>query len=135
MAKCVELRVCRDSEYTRIPIISSLQKVLFKFFDRDFWFWISHRLWTWIRIFNVPGIFMCYKSLNVQHFFLPESISIITITMIIAFHLHQHATGANALPTPPTLPTRAHNPDRHATQVTHGSTKSMPFFKLEQKWS
>lgn len=60
-------------------------------------------------------------------------LSIITITMIIAFHLHQHATGANALPTPPTLPTRAHNPDRHATQVTHGSTKSMPFFKLEQK--
>ena len=36
LTKCLELWICRDSEYTRILNMQSVQNVLCKFFDRYF---------------------------------------------------------------------------------------------------
>ena len=57
---------------------------------------------------NLFGIFFhfCFKGKH-SSFFLRDSISVITITIIIACHLLYHATHASTLPTSPTVARKA----------------------------
>ena len=70
------------------------------------------------------GSFHFCKS---KHFFLQDSNSIITITIIIACNPRYHTTHPTHASTPPTQARHPRHPSKHAI---HTGTNSMPFLKL-----
>ena len=75
---------------------------------------------------SIWNIFNFFSKVNIQYFFLRDSISVITITIIIACQPCQYATHGNALPTPPMPPTLVPHPRKDTSHVAHTMPHTPP---------
>ena len=95
--------------------------------------------------------FIFVSKIDIQHFAVQDSISIISLMIIITYHhvttplthRRQHTIHTNTPPTLTTLHTLPTSPAptilarylcKHATHAIHASTSSGPFFKLVLKF-
>ena len=75
---------------------------------------------------SIWNIFNFFSKVNIQYFFLRDSISVITITIIIACQPCQYATHGNALPTPPMPPTLVPHLRKDTSHVAHTMPHTPP---------
>ena len=81
---------------------------------------LQYRLFFQITVqIYLQHFFIFASKVNIQYFFLPDNILIITITIAIAYNSSQHASYTTHASTPLRLACHTH---KHATLATHGST-------------